>query len=121
MLSAIAEGLPDHAGWNRRVCFVGFSYADLSLPKQFDCVFDLSNPQRVEQAEILITAATQQFAKPVDLLDDGWKTICVIEFPGGVPTLVDEMPTVDSWYKSELKLGVCNDTAYPVVAASLAV
>ena len=119
VLSAVAAGLPDHIDSDSRVCFVSFSYADLPIPKRFDLVFDLLNPNRAERAEVVIAAATQQFATPVDMLDHGWKTICVIAFPGGVPLLVDEMPTVDSWYESDVNLGLCEASCFTAVVANL--
>ena len=112
VLVSVVNGLPKDAPANSRVCFVGFSYADLSLPKEFDLIFDLSLPENALPAASRVIAATQQYGKPFAEIPHGWKTICVIEFPGGVPALIERLPVVDAWYESSVALGLCTSSAY---------
>ncbi len=96
---AVCAGLPRRPGPKERVCFVSFAYADLPLPKVFDTVFLRSDPRRACQTTCCIEAVTQQFAKPFDEVPHGWKTVCLLVFPDGVPALVDELPEVGGWYE----------------------
>lgn len=107
----VRKGLPASISPNSRVCFVGYSYADLPLPKEFntlfcvnrdECVFDYERddcthfrPHHLASAiPVLsrINAVTQQFAIPEHEISHGWKTICVVEFPSGVPEQIDQLP-----------------------------
>lgn len=112
VLVSVANGLPKDAPANSRVCFVGFSYADLSLPKEFDLIFDLAFPENALPAASRVIAATQQYGKPFAEIPHGWKTICIIEFPCGVPALIEHLPVVDAWYESRVELGLCTSSAY---------
>jgi hypothetical protein len=48
----------------------------------------------------MFRAATQQFLKPFDELPHGWKTICFLESPEGVPNLIANLPMAESWYET---------------------
>lgn len=85
-----------------------YSYADLPLGKEFECVFPLDNPAAATLEVSRILAVTQQFAKPWGELPHGWKTLCVLDFPGGVPALVDQMPEKDDWGDGQGIVGVCS-------------
>jgi len=30
----------------------------------------------------------------------GWKTICLLDFPTGLPSLVERLPVIEDWYGS---------------------
>lgn len=117
-LELVDTALPAHRPATSRVCFVGYAYADLILPKQFGIVFDLQRPETGVKTEIIITAATQQFALRSGEIAHGWQTICVIDFPRGVPPIVDELPELNSW-KNIPRLGICEGYAYGTIARSL--
>jgi hypothetical protein len=118
-LDIIKEGLGTNVASGTVVCFVGFSYADLAIPKQYDVVFNVDDPSQCCETETRIIRVTQQLGKPFDEIPHGWKTICVVEFPSGMPSLVAKMPTVDSWYKSEVRVGLCEKHVWEAVAAGL--
>ena len=124
---SLQKGLPEQLSVNTRICFMSFSYADLSLPKEFDVLFrynyDETIVRRGEQitsvfqpkhlatatfTRIKIVAVTQQFAIAWQDVSHGWKTVCVLEFPDGVPPLIDELPTVDGWYQSREAVALCS-------------
>lgn len=115
-LALVARGLPRAVAPTHRVCFVGFSYADLPVPKEFDVLFDLGRPARCWTATSRIVAVTQQFGEPWREIPHGWKTICVVEFPDGVPECVDRMPVVDRWGTAALRIGMCDRLVLPEVA-----
>ena len=117
-LALIKNGLGGNLPVEGVVCFVGFSYADLPVPKRFDVVFDVDDPSQWIERESRITRVTQQMGTP-DEIPHGWKTICVVEFPSGIPDLVAKMPTVDSWHQSKLRVGLCDKQVFARVAETL--
>jgi hypothetical protein len=104
----IRDGLPTDQPQHTELLFVGFAYADLPLGKQFDIVFPRDQPQKGVRCECRIVAATQQWGKPLSEVPHGWKTICMVEFPQGVPELVRELPVVDGWHKNARWVCVCD-------------
>ena len=102
------SGLPADRPPHAELLFVGFAYADLPLGKQFDVVFPKDRPQEGVRCESRIVAATQQWGKPLTEIPDGWKTICLVEFPHGIPEFVRELPVVDDWHKNAKWVCVCD-------------
>jgi hypothetical protein len=88
--------------------FVGFSYADLPVGKEFDVVYPKGKPERGELCRSEIVAVTQQFSKPMSEVPHGWKTICLVRFPAGIPSIVRDLPVVDGWYQHEDCVCVCS-------------
>ena len=123
----VRKGLPKQLPPNSRICFVTYAYANLPLPKEFDTLFRYNRdetfvkhgddigtvfqPKHLATAIftcIRIVAVTQQFAEAWQEIPDGWKTICVIEFPDGVPTSMDELPTMNAWGESREAVALCS-------------
>jgi hypothetical protein len=117
-MELVEAALPADRPATSRVCFVGYSYADLPLPKRFTILFAMDKPETGVKTEIVIIAATQQLAVSSEEIPHGWKTICVIDFPLGVPPIVDDLPTLNSW-KGSPRLGLCEGYAYRMIAQSL--
>ncbi len=126
-MKLLSKGLPSQLSSNNRICFVSYAYADLPIPKEFDTLFRFNRNETVvrwgEDADIVfqpyrlasatftcirIVAVTQQFAHKWQEVSHGWKTVCVLEFPDGVPSIVDELPTVDAWFESREFIALCS-------------
>lgn len=121
VLAAVRTGLLISPSPNGRVLFFDFAYADLALGKKFSFVFPKDRPQEAVATEAVIVAVTQQWGKPFGEIPDGWKTISLVEFPRGVPALVDALPVVDGWYVSDVAVCFANRdalTTLQVVAGS---
>jgi len=101
-----------HATTRRRCFFVGFAYADLPFTKRFDVVFPKGRPQDGVRCVCRIIAATQDFGKPFPEIPHGWKTICLIQFTGGMPRLVRQLPVVDSWYQNKEWVCICDEATW---------
>ena len=108
----IRTGLPHNRPSPSRVCFVSFAYADLPLPKEFDTLFWGDRLESVIFTRSRIVGVTQQFAKPFDSIPHGWKTICLIHFPEGVPEIIDDLPVVQGWYQSNRQAWMCNHNTW---------
>ena len=110
-LALIRSGLPAQWPQTARCLFVSYAYADLPLGKRFDFVFPWGAPGRAETTDAIIHAATQQFGKPFDEIPSGWKSICVIDFPRGVPPLVERLPVASSWGDLTTSVSLCEFAA----------
>jgi hypothetical protein len=106
-LEAVRAGLPESWPDTVRCIFVSYAFADLPLGKRFDFVFPRGKPAAREPTIAIIHAVTQQFAKPFDEIPHGWKTICLIDFPGGPPRLIEQLRTADSWFETNEPVGLC--------------
>ena len=51
---------------------------------------------------------TQQEGETLEEILDGEKTIALLEFPDGVPTMIDELPTVHTWGESGEAVALCS-------------
>jgi hypothetical protein len=128
----IRRGLPVEWPSSSRICLVGYVYATLPLPKDFDTMFavnlheckhdferdclsfrlhHLANAVAVHSR---ILAATHQFNIPDKEMAGGWKTVCLIDFPAGVPQMIEELPEVEGWGESRQWVCLCD---YPTWAA----
>ena len=111
VLAAVRTGLLIAPSPNGRILLFGFAYADLALRKAFAFVFPRDRPQDAVATEAVIAAVTQQWGKPFDELPHGWKTISLVEFPRGVPAVVDALPVVDGWDDSGVEVCFANRDA----------
>lgn len=111
-MELIRVGLPSTQPSNTEVVFVGFAYADLPFTKRFGVVFPRERPHEGVRCECRILAATQQFSKPLSEVPHGWKTICMVHFPDGIPQLVRELPVVDAWHQNKQWVCICDEETW---------
>jgi hypothetical protein len=112
VLKAIRFGLPGDIPPRSAILFVGFSYASLPIGKCFDVVFPKDRPGLGVKCPSRIRAVTQQWGKPFDHVPHGWKTICIVEFPDGVPSLIECLPSIDAWYENRYGVCVCDENTW---------
>ena len=114
-------GLRVSLGPTGRLCMVGFAYADLPLPATFDVVLDRDDPGVRRDVPAIVVAVTQQYCIPFDVVPRGWRTLCAIDFPLGVPDLVEALPVATSWDYSQAtgRVAVCRIAAYEAVSRHL--
>jgi hypothetical protein len=129
--AALRRALPLEWPTTSRICVVGYAYATLPLPKEFDtmfaadcdeCVYDYDGddctafrPHHLASAVAVtsrILAVTQQFLTPECEIPNGWKTICLIDFPSGVPDMVEQLPEVDGWGISSHWVCLCDSATW---------
>lgn len=88
-------------------CFISFAYADLPIGKSFNTAFTRSKPNQNFNTLIEIKAVTQQFGDKLTSVPYGWKTICILYFPQGIPQAIRKLPTVKDWYESDIEDHIC--------------
>ena len=107
IFNSVKAGLP--FGCKAAECyFVTFSYADLPLPKQFEVIFMLAQPDQADIAPVVIKAVTQQFSRAWDSVPHGWKTICWLENATSHSKILRAMPQVDGWYVKAPTIGLAS-------------
>jgi hypothetical protein len=103
----VARGLPDRWPETARCVFVSYAYADVPVGKLFEVAFPAQRPHEAERTKAVIHAVTQEFGQSLTYIPSGWKTICVIDFPAGVPRLVERLPVVEGWGRNEDHVALC--------------
>ncbi len=93
-----------------------YAYADFKIPKSFDCIFDLDNPDCFLMTQIKLTQSIWEGWVPIDSIEDGHKHICIFEFENGIPKIINKLyiskgKYLDSPNKS-FRLGICNSTDF---------
>lgn len=105
---------------NEVVVFTMYAYADIELPKQFDCIFELENPTNVVQADLTIPLAVYEGWLPMLGIEHGCKHACILRFKHQVPSLLDLLPEEEQHrhnYRLKPKmLGICNYQNYEEIA-----
>ena len=120
----VRKGLRAALAPTSRVCFVSCAYADLPLPRAFDAVFPVNQTvagkgatvtgfagkhlARAESTAVRIEAAMDTEYRALGTLPDAANTICILEFPSGVPFMIDDLPTVKDWGESDESVVLCS-------------
>jgi len=84
---------PDEA----EILFIGYAYDNVPLGKTFQVIFSKRNPAEAIFRQSKIIAVTQEFGIPLDVIPQGWKTICIVEFPQGIPDIIKNLPVINAW------------------------
>jgi hypothetical protein len=116
-LALVRAGLPERIPSQAVILFVGFSYADIPLGKCFEIIFPKGRAEAGIRNRSCISAVTQQWGKPFDVIPNGWKTICVVEFPDGVPQMIEDLPTVEAWYCNRDWVCICDEPTWSALKA----
>lgn len=106
--------------WTRaekEVClFTLYAYADLTLPKKFDCIFRLDSPSDFITTKFQLTQSIYEGKYPIETIEDGHKHLCIFEFEDDVPSVLNELHVGNKFYdsppKGALKLGICQSNDF---------
>ncbi|CAE6837662.1 hypothetical protein LMG22931_07109 [Paraburkholderia nemoris] len=115
VLFHVQKALPKERPANCEVLLVSFAYADIPIGRTFDIAFPTRAPKSETRTRFVIRAVTQQYAKPFDEIPHGWKTICLVEFPEGIPGVIASMPEVNGWYENRQTLSLCDEETWRLI------
>lgn len=97
-------------GPHEAALFTFYAYADLPVPKSFDCIFHISHPEIYVRIPYILTQSIWEGWMPVDFVEHGHKHLCIFSFPQGVPDIIRQLPPEES-YRSDadagIRLGLC--------------
>lgn len=72
-----------------------FGYADIPLGKAFGVVFSKSNPADGAATQCVLRGVINEWMPiAMDGIPKGHRSICLLEFPQGVPAMIKRLPTV---------------------------
>jgi len=96
-LDLVRAALPLERPENSAILFLSYAFADIPIGRRYKILFPKDHPALAVSTECDILAVTQQFAKPLDCIPHGWKTICLVRFLAVIPEMIRALPTVDAW------------------------
>ena len=109
------EAYNSFVNWTRKsneaAIFTLYAYADLTLPKQFDCLFDLNDPSDSFLTSFKLTQSIFEGWFPIETIEHGHKHLCIFEFDGSLPELIVRLDSSTQKTSrdamSNLRLGIC--------------
>ncbi|MEN2472447.1 hypothetical protein [Burkholderia sp. GS2Y] len=115
VLFQVQSAFPTERPANCEVLFISFAYADIPIGRVFNVAFPTGIPKSATKTRCAIVAVTQQYAKPFGEVPHGWKTICLVEFPEGVPEVIASLPMVTGWYENRKTVSLCDENTWRVI------
>jgi len=73
---------------NEIAVFTLYAYADLQVPKTFDIIFQIDNPENYVKEEYLLTQSIFEAWFPSESIDHGHKHLCILKFNGKIPAIM---------------------------------
>jgi hypothetical protein len=100
---------------NEAAVFTTYAYADFSIPKHFDCIFNYDNPEIYLQINFVLTQSIWEGWYPIDYVDHGHKHLCVLTFENKIPDILNklhcETEKYSNWtWDAKKVLGLCQMT-----------
>ena len=111
----VRTGLPEVWPDTTICCFLDYANMTVPVGACFDLIFDDFDPTNHVNTAICVQAVTQEFARPFDEISQGWKTITLLDFPQGLPEIVDKIPVVEGWHALDRLFILCNSEDYESV------
>ncbi len=106
-------------GDNEIVLFTWYAYADFKIPKKFDCIFELDNPDNFIIADFRLTQSIYEFYYPIDSIEHGHKHICVFKFKNNIPEIIDRLYVANlnstTPQDNSMKLGFCQSADFEAI------
>ncbi|MBX2925161.1 MAG: hypothetical protein KF746_23370 [Chitinophagaceae bacterium] len=103
--------------------FTLYAYADFSIPKKFDIIFQTDNPDNFIKTEYKLTQSIHEAWFPLDFVDHGHKHLCVFQFDEDVPEMLNLLHKDQGQFstspKGQTKLGFCNTSDFDEIKTRL--
>lgn len=71
------------AGRNELIVFCGYANYDTQVPRKYEHLVDAEGEG--ERVEAIVLHALADGLYPLGTIEHGWKTVCIIQFPDGIP------------------------------------
>jgi len=92
-----------------------YSYTDIYIETSFDVVYKYSDVKTGVKTKAVILAIIHEWAQiPVPYVGCGHKSICLIDFPEGIPKNIIDLPEVDDWSGIDIdkRVGLCSEATW---------
>lgn len=109
------EPIKNYYNWtksdNEIIAYCGYGYCDTPIPKIYDCLFDIDKPNQPIEVKAEVKFSIWNGLLPIDTIDHGHKTICIISFEKELPKTLNRVPNWADMKKGNYKynqFGLCN-------------
>ena len=96
--------------------FTLYAYADFKIPKLFNCIFELNNPDNVIFTNFHLTQSIYEGWYPINNIEDGHKHLCVFDFEDEIPQIINMLHIGKGKFsdvpKDAVTLGICNQSDF---------
>ena len=121
------EAYDRFVNWRRRenevAVFTLYAYADFEIPKKFDILFNLSNPNEFLRVDYQLTQAVFEAWFPMDNINCGHKHLCIFSFEETLPDILSTMHKIDGLFSTaqndQKKLGFCHSKDFEEIKARI--
>ena len=97
-LERLATGLAPGTPRADEVCLLtAFAGANHPVGEELDVLLDASRRVVLARARAILVGVTQQFGRPMDEAPVGWRCVCVVRFPAGIPEAARAIPIAERW------------------------
>jgi len=104
---------------NELVVLTMYAFDDILLPKKFDTIFQIENPNNFIQVDFTVTQAIVNGWTPLNQISRGHKHICIIEFYNDIPAILHLVPLFDETLQGGVQLGFCDTTDFENIKINL--
>jgi hypothetical protein len=88
-------------------CAVSFAYAQLPVGKTFAMLLPAHQPAAAVYAPAVLVATINEWIPlPMPYIEAGHRSICLFEFPAGVPPLIQNLATVERFMQQPVAANV---------------
>jgi hypothetical protein len=104
---------------NEIAVFTLYAYADFSIPKSFDTIFQTDKPDNFIKTNYELIQSIHEAWLPLDTVDDGHKHLCIFRFDNKIPDILyllhEENEKISTASKGQKKLGFCNSKDFEYI------
>jgi hypothetical protein len=108
---------------NQVVLFTPYAYADLAVPRKYDCLFNYDDPAQFVRVGYELTQSIWEGWLPLDQVELGYKHLCVLTFPDRVPDMLHRLYPEEGGFASQgfhpFRVGLCDFTDFDAIAGAL--
>ncbi|WP_338391887.1 hypothetical protein [Fulvitalea axinellae] len=101
---------------NEVALFTIHAYASFQIPKDFDCIFDIDNPENVEYTECILSQSIYECLHPINKIEGGHKHLCLFKFKKEVPGIIHKLHVKKEKISHDpqdmVRLGICSREDY---------
>jgi hypothetical protein len=99
---------------NEIVTYNGHGMFEFEIPASFDFLIDLNDPKGGIEVKSTIKQTMWNGMLPLNIIDLGYKTSCIIEFENGIPKRLNEL---NYYAESDFKLrfALCNKSDKEII------
>lgn len=105
---------------NEIALFALYAYAELKIPFEYNCIFNLDNPNEFINTHITVTQSIYEGFYPIDKIERGHKHLLICKFEGEIPNILNNLHIEKTKYSNisinAYKVGICNFEDFPQIA-----